>query len=771
MTEEIKIEEALQRAIVAHQSGDTTEADRYYTAILNVQPDHADANHNLGILAMELQRSEIALPLFQKAIDANPAFKQFYLTYIQALASIGQIEKANEVVQQARNNDCPDNDVEDLLQFLEKHSSKTKQITPPTDEVENILNLYKKGDLEDVITQSKKLIEKYPNASDVMNICAAAYANSSQLLEAIKLYKQAIEINPNSAEIYNNLGNAYHATGADDDAIKQFCKATELKPNFEEAYNNLGNSLKSQGEFTKAISAFEYAIKLNNVFAEPYNNLGNLYHSQGCLDKAIEHYRAAICIKPELAESYNNLGNCLLEKMDLIGAIEHYEQATKRNPNYAPGFNNLGVALAKLGRFDEAIQYYNKALEIDPEYTSAYNNLGNAYQDYGKIENSVSFYKKALTLNAKYYKAYNNLGNALQSLGNTQEAKTCYEQAISINPKYSEAHRHLSTLIKYSKTTEHFLTLKSLQNEATLTDDDSCNLNFALAKAYEDIRDYSSAFTHLSLGNSQRDKIINYDIEKDNALFRKLKALQPTLTTIDLSRVSENNDLKPIFIVGMPRSGTTLTEQILSSHSLITAAGELNYISRLSLDIIIHKKAITDETIHQFRYSYLSSVNENNINTQFFTDKMPQNFRFIPFILSAFPNAKIIHTLRDDRATCWSNFRHYFRNAGLGYSYNMDKTVEYFKLYRELMDHWRNIYGHNIISLDYEKLVINPKVEIPRLLGKLSLPFEDACLEPQNNNRYVQTASQRQVRRKIYKGSSKSWKNYEKFVTHSFSEL
>ena len=398
MSEEIKIEEALKRAITAQRNGNTVEADRYYTAILKVQSDHPDANHNLGILAMEMQLKDIAFPLFAKAINANPKFIQFYLTYIQALISVNEIAQSKNIIQQGRDNQLSEPEIEKLIQFREKLICTKTQNLPPREKVDEILALYENGDLEEVIKQAENVLLQYPKASNLMSICGAAYAKSSQFQKATDFYNKAIKINPNSAEIYNNLGNVLHSMGSDDAAIQQFNKAIEINPNFAEAYNNLGNSLKVLNEFANAESAFKQAIRVNKSFAEPYNNLGNLYHSQGDLGKAVEQYRRAISLKPTISEAHNNLGNCLSEQFDFAGAIENYKTATNINPNYAPGFNNLGVALAKLGQIEEAIVFYDKALEIDPEYTSALNNLGNAYQDKGDLDKSILFYNKALAL-------------------------------------------------------------------------------------------------------------------------------------------------------------------------------------------------------------------------------------------------------------------------------------------------------------------------------------------------------------------------------------
>ena len=228
---------------------------------------------------------------------------------------------------------------------------------------------------------------------------------------------------------------------------------------------------------------------------------------------------------------------------------------------------------------------------------------------------------------------------------------------------------------------------------------------------------------------------------------------------------------RPIFILGFPRSGTTLVEQIISSHSEVTGAGELIHVSQFGADLALNAKDLTQLAVSEFRSRYLSVLSKLSNDKPFVTDKMPQNFRFIPLICAAFPEAKIIHVQRNAAATCWSNYKQYFPKKGLGYSYNLNDVVAYYRLYIGLMKFWQSKYDNRIYNLDYEKLTTEQEKETRKLINHLKLNWQDACLSPHNNKRSIRTASQLQVRQKVYKGSSETWRKYEKYLNGALDGL
>ncbi len=297
---------------------------------------------------------------------------------------------------------------------------------------------------------------------------------------------------------------------------------------------------------------------------------------------------------------------------------------------------------------------------------------------------------------------------------------------------------------------------------------DKRNLCFALAKVHEDLSDNDQFFKFLNEGNQLRKKELNYSFSSSEKFHSYLlKAFQnpPEIVSAPLQKSST---LRPIFIVGMPRSGTTLVEQIIASHHAVHGAGELNNLKNIVTPILenhlnSNHKSIKIKDILSIRQQYIDSLNRLNSPEKVITDKMPINFRFIGFILSAFPEAKIIHLKRDARATCWSNYKHYF-NSGNGFTFDQEDLARFYGLYSELMDFWHELFPNKIYDLSYEKLTENQKNETKKLLKYCELDWDDNCLEFHTNDRGVKTASASQVRQKMYQGSSEAWKKYERYL-------
>ena len=250
-----------------------------------------------------------------------------------------------------------------------------------------------------------------------------------------------------------------------------------------------------------------------------------------------------------------------------------------------------------------------------------------------------------------------------------------------------------------------------------------------------------------------------------------MKKTQPVLLESSLEIKKGYSGLSPVFIVGMPRSGTTLVEQIISSHSEVTGAGELKYTAQYGGELAINSAPINTVAISDFRKKYFYELSKVSKGKSIITDKMPQNFRFIPLICAAFPEAKIIHVQRNATATCWSNFKHYFAVKGLGYCYNLEDLVTYYELYIDLMELWQSEYSDRIYNLNYESLTTDQENQTRKLMKYLELNWEEACLSPQNNKRSIRTLSQQQVRKKIYKGSSNAWFKYEPYLNGAFDSL
>jgi tetratricopeptide (TPR) repeat protein len=363
------------------------------------------------------------------------------------------------------------------------------------------------------------------------------------------------------------------------------------------------------------------------------------------------------------------------------------------------------------------------------------------------------------------------LGVTLQELGRLDEALASYTQAIALKPDYAEAHRTLTSMKKFNAQDEQYSKMLELYLDESISEEQRCHINFGLAKACEDLGDYEQAYTYYGEGNVLRKKLLNYDINRDIELFRKIKFNYSQIAQNILEPDKLSKNLMPVFIVGMPRSGTTLVEQIISSHLQVTGAGELNFAKQFGSAIATNFTEANNDSLLDFRSKYLDKLQNFSNGNHIVTDKMPQNFRYIGLLAAAFPEAKIIHVKRNPAAVCWANYKQYFVSKSIGYCYALDDVISYHKLYENLMEFWANTLSNRIYKLDYEQLTVNQESETRQLIDYLGLDWDENCLSPQNNTRSVATASNVQVRKKVYRGSSEHWKKYQPFLNGAFDEL
>ena len=431
----------------------------------------------------------------------------------------------------------------------------------------------------------------------------------------------------------------------------------------------------------------------------------------------------------------------------------------------------MGNTLKDLGKLEEAIEAYNKALAIKPNFADAYYNMGNILKGQGELEEAIVSYEKALSLKPNYADAHNNMGNALQDQGKLEEAIASYKKVLSLKPDYAEAHRHLSSFIRYKSDDPQVVLISEMIQQSNLKDYDRCHLNYTFAKMKEDLGDLDAAYDNYVAGGKLRQKLMSYEFKQDELKFDQIKNTAPELKEFAFDKPIQAATNTPIFILGMPRSGTTLVEQIISSHSQVHGAGELPFLARFGDPLILGTQKIDSNNLLQIRKAYLDELEKISNGCQFVTDKMPSNFQSIALIFKALSEAKVIHVKRDPSATCWSNFKHYFSEKGLGYSYDLKDTVNYFKLYQELMDFWDRQYKDQIYHLDYDKLTLEQELETKKLIKYLELDWENTCLLPEENSRIVRTASQQQVRKKVYTGSSQEWRKFEPYLNGMFDEL
>ena len=371
-----------------------------------------------------------------------------------------------------------------------------------------------------------------------------------------------------------------------DYVFKEVNKLLSDYPKSFKLWNILGAINTQMNKTQDAMQCYEKTIELRPDYAEAHNNLGNLLKTEGQHEKAIISYEKALEIKPELYEATYNLGVIFQERENYVLAIKNYLKVLDIDPIHRDTLVNLGDVFRQQHMFDESLRVLEKAEKLYPDYAEIKNNLGLTFRDQGDLVKAIGSYKEAILLNINYAEAYNNLGIVFRDQGDLKKAVNNYEKAIEINPKFAEAYANISKIKKYEKNDIQFDQMEKIYSTGTLKEKEISVLAFALGKAYGDIGDNEKAFTFLKEGNALRKKLLNYNISEDQLLFSQIKTSFELINEFQINITGKELTATPIFILGMPRSGTTLVEQIISCHSKVSAAGELEICSQYGLPLI-----------------------------------------------------------------------------------------------------------------------------------------------------------------------------------------
>ncbi len=575
---------------------------------------------------------------------------------------------------------------------------------------------------------------------------------------------------PNAFQIWHILGITSAQLTRFSIAHDAFDKAILLNPKFADAYNNKAVVLKEIGELEEALILCEKAIELNSTFADAYNVKGVILQLQKKFDKSVDAFTQAIKFDPKFSKAYNNLGISLFHIGKVFQSIDAYNNAIKYAPYFAGAYFNKGISLRFLENDDEALEAFKEACNLKSDYFEAHKNIGDLLRDRNQEKLAFEAYDQALEINPQCADAWNGKGNIYRDLGQKENALKAFKAAIELEPDNGAAHLNSSYLKKYTINDPQLNLVKKLICGADQSKENLCLLYYTYGKMCEDTNNLDLAFQSYKVAGEIRRESLGYEFKNDQTLFEKIKFHH---NKVKKSRPKIEGLLKatPIFILGMPRSGTTLVEQILSSHSQISAAGEAPYLIKQGAPISIGYTNVTEEIIMKFRDNYLQNIVQHAAGMPFVTDKTPHNFLHIGLICKAFPEAKIIHVMRDPAATCWSNFKNHFRSKALGYSCDIQNTVDYFLLYKDLMSFWTKSYRNKIYNLNYEHLTSEQNIETNKLIEYLGLDWEEACLSPHKNPRIIKTVSNDQVRKKVYKGSSSQWKKFKPYLVDVFDDL
>jgi tetratricopeptide (TPR) repeat protein len=677
----ITIQQALVLALQHHQAGRSQEAEKLYRQILAERPDHAEALHLLGVLALQSGRFDAAVELIRRALALSP------------------------------------------------------------------------------------------NLPEAHNNLGNALKDKGQLDEAIASFRRAIALRPNYPEAHGNLGNALTGKGQFDDAIVAYRQAIALNPKLLEAHNNLGMVLKNRGRLDEAIAACRQAIALNPNLPEPHRNLGDALKDAGHLDEAIAAFSKAIELRPNWAMPLLGLGQLFREQGRLKEALFAFQQAVQCDPDNSDAHNYLAMALADLQRFDEAAKALNRAAALAPDSALTHEVRGLILSRSGKGTEAVDSFRRALEIAPDSTACWINLAQTLRQIGRFAESADCFRQIQALRPGAAQAYILMAGMGVTADAAE-MARLTASVDDPQMPVRDRAALGFVLGKMLDEADRFDEAFARYARANSLVLQMRHAAGERyDSDLFARRVDDSITMFTPDFFTRTrdwgEPSDL-PVFIVGMPRSGTSLVEQIASSHPDVFGAGELRDISNIAASLGVtqyHAGPIRDAARKQ-----LDRLRVQGGSALRVIDKMPANVEHLGLIAALFPSARIILCRRDPRDTCLSCFFQQFSTGNL-FSFDLTQCGRHHVHTDRLIAHWLKALPLPMLQMRYEDLVADLEGESRRLMSFLGLPWNPACLDFHRTERTVQTSSAWQVRQPIYTRSVGRWRNYQRHLGPLFEAL
>jgi tetratricopeptide (TPR) repeat protein len=572
--------------------------------------------------------------------------------------------------------------------------------------------------------------------------------------EAEQAYRAVLESHPDHAEALHGLGVLHLQNRRADLAVDFLRRAVVASGGSPVIRNNLGVALCAAGRFAGAAEVYREAVRAEPDSVPPLLNLGKILNVLGAWPEAVAVLRHAVALAPADAQVHQQLGMALSETGHGDEALGHFEKAVALAPDRSDVHCDLGAMLLKLKRPQQAAESYRRALTITPRSPAALCGLGETMGVLSQHDEAVSCFDRAIALAPDFALAHFNRGTALTYLGRKQDAAKAFVRAAELDPGSMAFRRALLGLEKVSTGNEH---LKALEALAAGRRDPAENiaLHFALAKAYDDIGDHSRAMTEWRQGNAAKRSLSRYDIENDLARFRAIAA---TFTAGFLSAQAASGETSdvPVFVIGMPRSGTTLVEQILASHPDVFGAGEQvilpDFINsgRAGRDFPASVGALGREEWRALGADYVERLRALAPQAARITDKLPLNFQLVGLIRIALPHARVVHVMRNPLDTCFSCYS-VLLDDDLDFSCDLADLGRYYRGYRGLMDHWRTVLPPDaMLEIRYESLVADIETQARRLVDYCGLPWDARCLAFHETDRPVETASVLQVRRPLY---------------------
>lgn len=646
---------------------------------------------------------------------------------------------------------------------------------PDKQDVQTLVALIKQKQHVQAEALARKLTHQYPSHGTAWHALGVSLKSQGRLAEAVEVQRHAITLFPRDAMGHYVLGDSLMAMQQPAKAAESFHSARTIKPDFIDAHFKLGYALAVQNRYSEAIEAYERVIALRPTFNEAHANLGFTLMSAGRYADAEPHLREALRAFPNSAPIHNAMGVVLYGQSRMAEAAESFRRLVALVPNDAEAHANLGNALRELGADAEAEANYRRSIALNSQFSRAHFDLGALLYTQERFAEAEQSYRKALELKPDHVESCNNLGRSIRRQGRLDEAREYFEKAMAIDPDAVESYFNLASLRRFEPGQPEPQRMEKLVSKLPLlTENSRIRYWFAMGKMREDLERYDDAFEAYTQGNRLKHAQISPNETVRIALTDNVRAIFNEQFFADRP-VPVSPGKCPIFIVGMPRSGTSLIEQILSSHPDIHGAGELPDLENLIFASATKAglpaerypevaAGMSEQALLHLGQAYTEKVWKLAPSATCITDKMMSNFTHIGMIRQMFPHAKIIHVKRNPMDSCFSCYATLFAKNNLDFTYDLGSLGRYYVRYMELMQHWQQVLpAGSVLELRYENMVNDTEGEARRLLSYVGLPWDPRCLNFHENSRVVRTASAAQVRRPIYKSSVARW---EHFKTH-----
>ncbi len=602
------------------------------------------------------------------------------------------------------------------------------------------LRHYKEGRLQQAQDICQRIVHQRPNADAVLILGMIAH-QQSEFEVAVEHYQQFLRFKPDHAQTHYNLGLVLEKLS--------------------------GTELASQTLTKEAIDHYKKSITVDADNAQVHGQLADAYTKLQRWEEAIEAYQRVLAITATDVITIIKLGNVFLAAQLWTNSIPRYEQALLLQPNNTLVHKNLGSSLHKVGQLQKALKCFEKALSLRPEYIDARIELALVLRQLGRTEDALAQLEQAIDVEPDHIEAHISLADTLRDLGQAELAVERLEQFLRVRPLSGSLYYHIS-MIKPKQAL--IPAVEKLVSRPDLTKGNAIYCHFALGNFYKD-KSVDRAFSHFLKANTLHRETFTYDAKENSQTVERLIEVYSRRFFQRKRNLGSASQL-PVFILGLPRSGTTLVEQILASHPEVHGAGELGAIPAVHVSIALQLKnanpppdcmtLIDREMAEEYSARYLQELSLYGPNAVRITDKLPGNFLRIGLIKTLLPEARIIHCQRNALDTCVSLFFHYF--VGLKCSFELTELGQYYLDYQRLMSHWESLFPGQIFTVQYEKLVTDQETISKQLIDYLGLEWDEKCLDFHNNERVVMTSSNIQVRQPMYKNSINRWKPYEKHL-------